>query len=135
MKPGKPLTFATILVEDRTKIVFGLPGNPVSSMTTFLLFCIPAIRKFSGSPSIHLPVIQAKLSHSISLDKYRPEYHRAYLKWVEGTGYLAESTGIQVSSRLLSFRSANTLLILPQGEGSLEAGTIVDAYLIGSVHR
>ena len=50
MKPGKPLTFATIGASGSRKamIVFGLPGNPVSSIVTYNLVCLPAIRKLSG---------------------------------------------------------------------------------------
>lgn len=73
-----------------------------------------------------------QLTHSLPLDKTRPEYHRAYLKWING-GFVAESTGVQASSRLLSFRSANALLVIPQGEGRLEEGATVDAYVIGDL--
>lgn len=54
MKPGKPLTFATLetrtrgSTETRQVLVFGLPGNPVSSAVTFNLFAVPAIRLLSG---------------------------------------------------------------------------------------
>ena len=50
MKPGKPLTFATIDAASSRKamIVFGLPGNPVSSIVTYNLVCLPALRKLSG---------------------------------------------------------------------------------------
>ena len=50
MKPGKPLTFATIDANGSRKamIVFGLPGNPVSSIVTYNLVCLPALRKLSG---------------------------------------------------------------------------------------
>ncbi len=50
MKPGKPLTFATIDASESRKamIVFGLPGNPVSSIVTYNLVCLPALRKLSG---------------------------------------------------------------------------------------
>jgi gephyrin len=49
MKPGKPLTFATLdLPGPRRMFVFGLPGNPVSSIATFNLFVLPALRKMAG---------------------------------------------------------------------------------------
>ena len=50
MKPGKPLTYATIEATSSSKamIVFGLPGNPVSSVVTYNLVCLPALRKLSG---------------------------------------------------------------------------------------
>ena len=48
MKPGKPVTFATADVEGGRRLVFGLPGNPVSSLVTFYLFVVPALRKMAG---------------------------------------------------------------------------------------
>jgi gephyrin len=59
MKPGKPLTFAEITLNDTTKpsktaLAFGLPGNPVSCMVCFNLFAVPAIRLLSGWSNPHL---------------------------------------------------------------------------------
>jgi gephyrin len=136
MKPGKPVTFATVNVEGRTKLVFGLPGNPVSSMVTFYLLAAPALRKLAGWAEPQWRRVQAVLHQPLRLDSYRPEYHRATLTWDSGLhdgrgGYRAVSTGSQASSRLLSMRTANSLLELPQGEGELAAGSVVWALLIG----
>lgn len=69
----------------------------------------------------------------LRLDKDRPEYHRASARWDAAAGALvAESTGGQISSRLLSCRSANLLLELPRAEGALPAGTVVGALVIGA---
>lgn len=138
MKPGKPLTFATVEVAGQRKLVFGLPGNPVSSLVTFYLFVVPAIRRLAGWPDPHLRRVQAQLAQMLPLDPDRPEYHRATLQWdrtLNGGhgGYLAVSTGSQASSRLLSMRTANALLELPQADGELPAGATVSALLIGSV--
>lgn len=136
MKPGKPLTFATVTVKDQKKLVFGLPGNPVSSLVTYYLFVVPALRQLAGWPDPHLRRLQAQLAQPLLLDAYRPEYHRATLTWDSTLhdgrgGYLAVSTGSQASSRLLSMRTANALLELPQAEGTLPAGTVVSALWIG----
>jgi gephyrin len=138
MKPGKPLTFATVAVEGRQRLVFGLPGNPVSSLVTFYLLGVPALRKLAGWPDPHLRRIRVYLAQPLPLDSYRPEYHRAMLAWdatVENGrgGLVAHSTGNQASSRLLSMRSANALLELPQGDGILPAGAQVSALLIGEL--
>lgn len=135
MKPGKPLTFATVDLDGRRKLIFGLPGNPVSSLVSFYLFTAPALRKLAGWLDPYLPRVQAHLSHPLKLDPYRPEYHRTTLHWGQHLnngqgGYLATSTGSQASSRLLSMRSANALLELPQAEGELPAGAVVPALLI-----
>ena len=138
MKPGKPLTFATVQVDGSARLVFGLPGNPVSSLVTFYLFAVPAVRKMAGFKHPDLPRVQASLTQPLKLDPERPEYHRATLVWDRALnggsgGYVASSTGGQASSRLLSMRTANALLELPAGEATLSAGAMVDALLIGSV--
>ena len=138
MKPGKPLTFATMDVAGQRRLIFGLPGNPVSSLVTFYLLGVPAIRKLAGWSDPTLRRVQSYLAQPLALDPYRPEYHRAILRW-EPTlddgrgGLLATSTGNQASSRLLSLRSANALLELPQGEGVLPIGAVVTALLIGEL--
>jgi gephyrin len=138
MKPGKPCTFATAEVDGRRRLVFGLPGNPVSGLVTFYLLALPALRRLAGWPDPTLPRIQAHLAQPLALDPWRPEYHRAVVHWERTLnsgrgGFLAQSTGSQASSRLLSMRSANVLLELPQAEGTLPAGAVVDALVIGEV--
>ncbi len=140
MKPGKPLTFATVPVQEkgceRTRLVFGLPGNPVSSLVTFYLMGVPALRRLAGHFNPRLQRVQAHLAQPLRLDPERPEYHRAALHWDSDLndgrgGYLAVSTGSQASSRLLSMRTANALLELPQAEGELAVGAVVWALVIG----
>lgn len=138
MKPGKPLTFVTVMVNRQRKLVFGLPGNPISSLVTFYLMAVPALRKLAGWPAPELRRVQAHLAQPLPLDAYRPEYHRATLRWDRelnngNGGLLATSTGSQSSSRLLSARTANALLELPQAEGTLPAGAVVSALLIGEI--
>ncbi|RIK37874.1 MAG: molybdopterin molybdenumtransferase MoeA [Chloroflexi bacterium] len=138
MKPGKPVTFATVAVEGQRTLVFGLPGNPVSSLVTFYLLAVPALRALAGWPEPNLRRVQAVLAQPLALDPYRPEYHRATLQWdstLHGGlgGYRAQSTGNQSSSRLSSLRTANALLELPQAEGVLATGATVSALLIDNV--
>lgn len=138
MKPGKPCTFATVTHGGRHRLIFALPGNPVSSLVTFYLLGAPALRKLAGWPNPRLTRVQVTLSQPLSLDAHRPEYHRASVRW-DATlhaghgGFIANSTGSQASSRLLSMRSANALLEAPQGEGVLAAGSSVTALLIGDI--
>lgn len=142
MKPGKPLTFATIDthggLRPGRKLMFGLPGNPVSSLVTFYLLAVPAIRKLGGWAEPRLRRVGAQLAQPLPLDPERPEYHRAVVHWdaaaTDGRGaFVAVSTGNQASSRLLSLRSANALLELPAGSGTLPQGSLVDALLIGDL--
>lgn len=84
MKPGKPLTFATMDISGpkaRKMLVFGLPGNPVSSLVTFNLVVLPALRRMSGWREPMLRRLQAYLGTPVKLDPMRPEYHRASLRW------------------------------------------------------
>jgi len=140
MKPGKPATFATVenVNTGEKKLIFSLPGNPVSSIVCFYLFVVPALRKMSGCPFPDLPVIKAKLSKSVKLDP-RPEYQRAFIQ-IDNTSapytqFVALDTGKQMSSRLLSMRTANALIKLPPDSerDSLQEGELVDAILIGNL--
>jgi len=138
MKPGKPCTFATMDTDGRKRLLFGLPGNPASSLVAFYLLGTPALRKLAGRPKPMLTRVQVCLDEPLPLDADRPEYHRATVRWENALhggrgGLLAVSTGMQASSRLLSMRSANALLELPQGRGVLEAGSAVTALLIDEI--
>eukprot|EP00300_Choanocystis_sp_HF-7_P036931 c52890_g1_i1.p1 GENE.c52890_g1_i1~~c52890_g1_i1.p1 ORF type:complete len:436 (-),score=99.20 c52890_g1_i1:85-1335(-) len=140
MKPGKPTTFATVqgnVCNDQNEeiekklLVFALPGNPVSTHVTFNLLVVPALRAMQGFANACLPFVQAAITSEIRLDPERPEYHRVVLTWSdEGHCYHAVSTGFQRSSRLLSLRSANGLLVLPAQPGTLQPGTLVKALIL-----
>mmetsp|Transcript_8616 Transcript_8616/g.15581 ORF Transcript_8616/g.15581 Transcript_8616/m.15581 type:complete len:422 (-) Transcript_8616:1028-2293(-) len=135
MKPGKPLTFTTIPQKETGKVTlaFSLPGNAVSSFVCFHLVAAPAIRTLSGSLHPMAPTVHVSLTQDLKLDPERPEYHRAHLTWnAMKQCFDATSTGAQASSRLLSARGANALLILPAESGVLTAGTFVEAMLIHS---
>ena len=136
MKPGKPTTFATVTKDGMRKLMFALPGNPVSAMVTFNLFVLPALRKMAGYQCPELTKVKVRLPQAVLLDM-RPEYHRVVLSWKSGEAIpLAVSTGSQCSSRLLSMRTANALLVLPPRSDNLtriEAGEIVDALIIGEI--
>lgn len=136
MKPGKPTTFATTTINGKRKLIFALPGNPVSAMVTFNLFVLPALRKLAGFQHPQLTKMKAKLLQPVDLDP-RPEYYRVVLSWKPGEPVpSAISTGSQCSSRLLSMRTANALLVLPprsDNQTRIDTGEIVDALIIGEI--
>ena len=139
MKPGKPCTFATIprmKGDVRPLLVFALPGNPVSAAVTFTLVVAPCLRALSGDINPKPRRIPCEVAHNIQLDAERAEYHRATLDW-SGSARLpkATSTGGQISSRLLSMRSADVLLELPKGPGTVSAGSTVSALIISDVRQ
>lgn len=127
-KPGKPLTFATV----GEKLVFGLPGYPVSSLVTFEVFVRPALLKLQGFSRFQRPRVAVFLEHELRPDLSRVEYHRAIVRWVNGR-LAASSTGGQSSSRLMSMIGANALLEIEPGPGFLAAGSPVPALLTGEI--
>lgn len=145
MKPGKPLTFATLPRGGGgpPMLVFGLPGNPASAAVTFALTVAPAIAVLSGrAKDAALPRrVHATLEDDARLDPARPEYCRAVARWAAadpahpgaGGALRASRTGNQISSRLASARGANVLLELPRGAGTLPAGSVVTALVIGDL--
>ncbi|XP_058843306.1 gephyrin isoform X12 [Acipenser ruthenus] len=109
-------------------------SNPVSAVVTCNLFVIPALRKMQGILDPRPTIIKARLSCDVKLDP-RPEYHRCILTWHHQEPLpWAQSTGNQVSSRLMSMRSANGLLMLPpktEQYVELHKGEVVDVMVIG----
>ncbi|ETW09219.1 hypothetical protein, variant 11 [Aphanomyces invadans] len=133
MKPGKPTTVATVPIGGVDKLVFALPGNPVSCLVTSCLLVQPALKRLRGHTIAQSsPVVfQARLLHPLPLDRDRPEYHRAVVRW-EKNEWVATSTGVQASSRLLSCRHANALLHLPVGT-HLAAESVVECIFLSDM--
>ena len=125
LKPGKPLAVGQI--DDA--LFFGLPGNPVSTIVTYLLFVAPAIDALSGTeptPPIPVPAI---LDGPIAHRPGRREYVRGNL--VQKSGALTvKPTGDQSSNRLSTFAGANCLVVVPEGAGVLDVGAAVDVLLL-----
>ncbi|XP_020281114.1 gephyrin [Pseudomyrmex gracilis] len=111
MKPGKPTTFATVTWKDRKKYFMCLPGNPVSAIVTAQLFLLPLLNEMSFNHTKDI-IVRAKLNAPYNLDP-RPEYARAILNWDDHLVPVAQITGNQISSKLLSCRDANALLMFP----------------------
>ena len=130
IKPGKPLTYATLERNNGgTCHFFGLPGNPVSSLVTFEMAVRPVLRLLMGFSALWHPEAEARLEHKLRHDADRTEYQRAIVTRRDGTLW-ASTTGSQASSRILSLVGANALLRIPTGVGDLEAGETVQAVLI-----
>jgi len=136
MKPGKPTTFATIGDSTRSASVFALPGNPVSCLVTKTLLVDPALKIRRGfTPHRAMPAqAEVRLHDTLPLDMERAEYHRVYLSAVsDDIVPVANSTGNQRSSRLLSMQGCDALLCLPKGSDSqseVPAGQKVPALLL-----
>lgn len=127
MKPGKPLHFATT---PEGKLIFGLPGNPVSALVGFEIFVRPALLKLAGHRDPVRPRVAVALAHPITPGD-RPEFQRAVVRQGAGGRLVAATTGAQASSRLASLVGANALLALPARREPFAAGERVEAILTG----
>ena len=126
LKPGKPFTFATL---ENDKVAFGLPGFPVSSLVTFEVFVRPALRKMQGFSSLQRPMLPVRLGYDARPTLDRTEYQRVTLRR-DGGELVAETTGSQSSSRLMSLARAHALIKVPAGNQAVPAGTVVEAMIL-----
>ncbi len=115
LRPGRPTWFGS----RDGRLVFGLPGNPVSAIVTFLLFAAPALRALQGRPP--QPSATAELGESIARHPDRDECVRVRLE--DGAAF---ATGPQGSHILSSIALADALAVIPRGEGILTAGTAIE---------
>ncbi len=128
MKPGKPLAFGTI----GGKPVFGLPGNPVSSVISFEEFVRPSLLKMMGHRQVLRPVVEAILQEEIKKTDGRRHFVRAFISFKEGS-YLATTTGDQGSGILTSLLKANGLIVIPEDQGIARVGEKVKVQLLDTV--
>ncbi len=124
MKPGKPQAYG---IADG-KPIFGLPGNPVSSLVVFELFVRPALLKMAGHTNLFRPTFKAVLAESVTNRDGRVNYMRAILKVSDGE-ITAQTTGPQGSGILHSLVLANGLITIPTAT-TLQVGEKVDAQFL-----
>jgi len=121
MRPGKPLVFGTL----KDKLVFGLPGNPVSSMVSFEMFVKPAILKMLGQKhNDGIKEVEASVEEDIKKKPGLSYLLRANTRWHQGK-YLTKTTGPQGSGILKSMGLANSLIILNEKDVYIKKGSIV----------
>jgi molybdopterin molybdotransferase len=125
IKPGKPVWFG----KKNGKIVFCLPGNPVSTMVIFLLLVRPALLRMQGCADIRPRSILARCGVSIEREDTREEFMRAALKAME-TETHAFPSPLQGSSIMTSFVSAEGLMAIPANVTSLQLGDPVEVFLL-----
>lgn len=124
MKPGKPQVYGKI----NGKPIFGLPGNPVSSLVVFELFVRPALLKMAGHSDLLRPTFKAVLEADVTNKDGRVNFMRAILTERDGH-YRAKTTGPQGSGILHSLVLANGLITIPSG-AALSSGETVDAQFL-----
>ncbi|QDT94898.1 molybdopterin molybdotransferase MoeA [Gimesia aquarii] len=129
LKPGKPLWFGILEEANRTPCyIFGLPGNPVSSMVCFELFVKLAIRQFMGFPTPEAVPVQARLQFEFQSKGNRPMYHPAQVEWKDGEAIVSPLKTLG-SADLRSTVNANAVALFPAGNQLYQAGDKVDTFL------
>jgi molybdopterin molybdotransferase len=121
LKPGKPLAFGHI---DRCWI-FGLPGNPVSTIVTCLLLVKPSVQVLCGGRPSPLLRVDAKLASQVLHTPGRAEYQRGVYREDNNGDLSVAHTGDQGSNRLSTFTGANCLIEIPKEAGDLPADSVV----------
>ncbi|MCX5827638.1 MAG: molybdopterin molybdotransferase MoeA [Deltaproteobacteria bacterium] len=125
MRPGKPLAFGSI----QGVPVFGLPGNPVSSMISFEQFVRPTILKMMGHKNLYRKMIRATLEQDLAKREGMRYFMRGQVRWEAGR-YYVRSTGEQGSGILKSMVRANGLIVLPEQTTSFRKGEEVLVQLL-----
>lgn len=121
MKPGRPITFGRL----GNSAYFGLPGNPVSVMTTFYQFVVPAIQRLSGQADCHPLTIRVISTSELKKRAGRFEYQRGILSLNETDQLTVRATGKQGSGILTSMSRANCLILLDENCDGVKAGDTV----------
>jgi molybdopterin molybdotransferase len=125
MKPGKPVFFGTWRGADEKGenrcLVFGLPGNPVSSMVCFELFVRPAIRRLGGHAELGPWLVTARLTEDFQYRTDRPTYYPARLEPDEA-GWRVRPVPWFGSADLRGLTRANALLVMAVGDHRLGTG-------------
>lgn len=120
IRPAKPFAFGVL----GGTPVFGLPGNPVSSLVSLSLLAVPGLRRLADRADLDLPHVSATAGDGLTR---RPDGRIAYLRvacrWIGG-GLVAEPVGQQGSHHLAATAAANALAVLPDGDGVAEGGPV-----------
>jgi molybdopterin molybdotransferase len=121
MKPGRPLAFGRL----GDAVFFGLPGNPVSVMATFILFARPALLKRAGAAASTPLTLTATTVKRLKKRPGRQDYQRGILSQGK-SGLVVDSAGLQSSHVLSGMSRANCFIVIPRESGDVEAGTAVE---------
>ena len=135
MRPGRPMAVGLIPRGDATggnAVLFGLPGNPVAVMVTFLAFVRPALLQLMGCHAEARrppPLLRATSATAIRKKPGRTEYQRGLVRAVPGALPEVRIAGNQGSGVLSSMVEANGLVVLHHAQGSVEPGESVDVMM------
>ena len=129
MRPGRPMAVGRI----GDAVLFGLPGNPVAVMVTFLAFVRPALLQMMGSTAAAPPLLKAHSTEPLRKKPGRTEYQRGIVSTgADGTLHV-QTTGNQGSGVLSSMVQANGLIVLHHDQGDVATGELIDVMLFDGV--
>ena len=130
MRPGRPMAVGRI----GKSVLFGLPGNPVAVMVTFLAFVRPALLRMMGSAAQPAPLLRAQCLEPLRKKAGRTEYQRGFVSSAADGTLQVRTTGNQGSGVLSSMVQGNGLIVLHHGQGNVAVGDEVDVMMFeGSV--
>jgi molybdopterin molybdotransferase len=125
MRPGRPMAVGRI----GQSVLFGLPGNPVAVMVTFLAFVRPALLRMMGSSAQPTPMLRAKALEPLRKKAGRTEYQRGFVSRAADATLQVRTTGNQGSGVLSSMVQANGLIVLHHAQGHVAVGDEVDVMM------
>ena len=111
-------------------LLFGLPGNPVAAMVSFLAFVRPALLRLMGSTAAPAPLLRATSTEALRKKPGRTEYQRAWVSTAPDGTLQVRTTGNQGSGVLSSMVQANGLMVLAHDQGDVAAGDAVSVMLL-----
>jgi molybdopterin molybdotransferase len=129
MRPGRPMAVGRL----GQCILFGLPGNPVAVMVTFLAFVKPALLHLMGGTASTTPYLRAKSAVALRKKPGRTEYQRGFVRTLSDGTLQVEAAGNQGSGVLRSMVEANGLIVLHHHQSSVAAGEEVDVMMFEGV--
>ena len=139
MRPGRPMAVGRIppaigqADKPNGAILFGLPGNPVAVMVTFLAFVRPALLQMMGAGAAPPPLLKARSAEAIRKKAGRTEYQRGWVSTAPDGSLQVKTTGSQGSGVLRSMAEANGLIVLHHAQGNVAIGDELDVLMFDGV--
>jgi len=133
MRPGRPMAVGRMRDGHSRAVLFGLPGNPVAVMVTFLAFVRPALQRMMGAHVTKPLYLQAQSTEAMRKKPGRTEYQRGIVAWSEQGSLTVRTTGNQGSGVLSSMVQANGLIVLHHHQGHVAVGDVVDVMMFDGV--
>jgi len=140
MRPGRPMAVGRIASESSDSagtpgsqkpgaVLFGLPGNPVAVMVTFLAFVRPALLQMMGCTDSAAPLLKAHSQEPMRKKAGRTEYQRGWVSTSADGSLQVRTTGNQGSGVLSSMAEANGLIMLHHDQGNVAVGDLLDVMM------